>query len=334
MSHAPNPGLFFDTANAYQRTQVIKGAVELDLFTKIGKGKKTAAELGKAIKAPERSTRILCDYLTVVGFLIKTGTRYQLTPSSALFLDRNSPACLCSTLDFFLSPELTGGFQDIAGTVRNGGTLLKQGGTVAAKNPIWVKFARAMMPMMVMPAQLMAALVNNGSSEKLRILDIAAGHGIFGIEFLKVNPNAEVVALDWPNVLEVAQENARKFGVAKRHHSLPGSAFDVKYGTDFDIVLLTNFLHHFDAKTCVTLLKKIRKSLKPGGRVVTLEFIPDDSRVSPHSAATFSMMMLGSTPKGDAYTFKELSAMFKAAGFKKSTLHPLPTMQSVVVSVK
>ena len=82
-------------------------------------------------------------------------------------------------------------------------------------NPIWVKFARAMAPMMALPAQLMMKLVDPAGDRKLRILDIAAGHGLYGIAFAKNNPQASVVALDWPNVLEVAKENAAAAGVAR-----------------------------------------------------------------------------------------------------------------------
>lgn len=331
----PSPALFFETVNAYQRTEALKAAIELDLFSQIGAGKNTAAALGKACKAAERGVRILCDYLTVIGFLTKTGQRYGLTPDSAMFLDRRSPACLSSAIDFLLSPMVTDGFRDVTAIVRNGGTLLRKGGTVAPENPVWVKFAKAMAPMMALPARQLAALVNAGSQEKLRVLDIAAGHGIFGIELARANPKAEIVALDWPNVLQVAKQNAKAAGVHKRHATLPGSAFELEYGSGYDVVLLTNFLHHFDFKTCVKLLKKVRAALKKGGRAVTLEFVPDESRVSPPNAATFSFMMLGTTPQGDAYTFSELKAMCEGAGFEKNTLHPLPpTMQHVVVSRK
>jgi hypothetical protein len=100
-------------------------------------------------------------------------------------------------------------------------------------------------------------------------------------------------------------------------------------------VLLTNFLHHFDPPTNETLLRKVRNALADGGRAVTLEFVPNDDRVSPPDAAGFSMMMLSGTPSGDAYTFAELERMFSNAGFSRSTLHPLPpTIQQVVVSEK
>src|SRR5205807_10291548 len=182
-------------------------------------------------------------------------------------------------------------------------------------------FARAMAPMMAMPAQLLAPLVDPEANQKMRVLDIAAGHGLYGLAFAKRNPQAEVVAVDWPNVLEVAKENAQAAGVSDRFQTKPGSAFDVDYGTGYDIVLLTNFLHHFDVPTCELLLRKVRAALADGGRAVTLEFVPNDDRVTPPQAAAFSMMMLGMTPSGDAYTFAELDQMFRNAGLASSDLH-------------
>ncbi len=206
---------------------------------------------------------------------------------------------------------------------------------IAPENPAWVSFARAMAPMMAMPSQLIAQLVDPQANAKLRILDIAAGHGLYGLAFAKRNPHAEVTAIDWANVLEVAKENAQAAGLSDRYQTIAGSAFDVDYGTGYDLVLLTNFLHHFDAATCEELLRKVHAALADGGRAVTLEFVPNADRVSPPQAAAFSMMMLGSTPAGDAYTFAELEAMFRNAGFARSEMHELPpSIERVVISHK
>jgi 2-polyprenyl-3-methyl-5-hydroxy-6-metoxy-1,4-benzoquinol methylase len=231
--------------------------------------------------------------------------------------------------------KLTDNFKNFAEAVRQGGSTDEEGGTIAPDNPIWVKFARGMAPMMAMPAQIMAKLVDPEANRKLKVLDIAAGHGLFGIAFAKNNPQAEIVALDWPKVLEVAQDNATQAGVADRYSTLAGSAFEVDFGTGYDLVLLTNFLHHFDQPTCESLLRKVYSALAKGGRAVTLEFVPNEDRISPPDAAAFSVMMLGSTPSGDAYTFSELEKMFENVGFSRSELHPLPpSIQQVVISYK
>jgi len=96
-------------------------------------------------------------------------------------------------------------------------------------------------------------------------------------------------------------------------------------------VPLTNFLHHFDPATRIGLLKKVHASLKPGGRAAALEFVPSEDRVSPPTAAAFSLAMLANTPAGDAYTFRELEKMYHDAGFTGVTPHPIPRSPHTVV---
>jgi ubiquinone/menaquinone biosynthesis C-methylase UbiE len=331
----PSPELFFQTVNAYQRTAALRAAIELDLFTAVGEGARTPAELAARCDASERGARILCDYLVVAGFLTKEGGAYGLTQDSAAFLDRRSPAYMGGTIEFLLSPMLTRGFEDLAAVVRKGGTVQDADGTLAPENPMWVKFARAMVPMMMPAAQQIAQVLSEGGERALKVLDIAAGHGMFGVTIARENPRAQIVALDWPNVLEVAKENAEAAGVAGRYSTVEGSAFDADFGTGYDVVLLTNFLHHFDPPTCESLLRKVHAALAEGGRAVTLEFVPNEDRVSPPIPAAFSMMMLGGTPAGDAYTFPEFERMFRNAGFARSELRPLTaTPEQLIVSYK
>lgn len=331
----PSPQLFFRLINAYQTTDALKAAIELEVFTAIGEGNTTAAEIAKRCGTAERGMRILCDYLTTIEVLTKENATYGLTLDSSVFLDKRSPAYLGSAIDFLCSPMLAESRGNLADAVRRGGTVMENDGTTGPENPVWVKFARAMAPMMAMPSKLLAKLVDPTADRPLKILDIAAGHGFYGIAFARNNPKVEVTAVDWNPVLEVAKENAAKAGVADRYKTIGGSAFDVEFGSGYDLVLLTNFLHHFDVPTCEGLLRKVRAALADGGRAVTLEFVPNEDRVSPPDTARFAMVMLSSTPAGDAYPFSNLESMFSNAGFSRSTLHPLPpTIEQVVISDK
>jgi ubiquinone/menaquinone biosynthesis C-methylase UbiE len=329
----PNPGRLFQTLNAYQQTAAMRAAIELDIFTAIGEKHTTAEQIAQRAGAAERGIRILCDFLTVMGFLTKSELHYGLAPDAALFLDRRSPAYMGTVASFLDAPVMLKAFDDLTAAVRKGGTMMGDEGTMGIENPIWVEFARDMPPLMKMPAEAIAQLVQADKGGKCRVLDIAAGHGLFGITIARHNPDAEIMALDWASVLEVASENARKAGVESRYSTIAGSAFDVEFGEGYDLILLTNFLHHFDPPTNEKLLRKVHAALAPKGRAVTLEFVPNDDRVSPLEAAAFSMTMLGSTPHGDAYTFAELESMFRNAGFARSEHSRLsPNPESVIIS--
>jgi len=330
--HIPSPALIFETLNAYQRSGALHAAIELDLFTAIAEGNTAAMTIAARIKASLKGTRVLCDYLTIMGFLTKQRDEYSLTPASSAFLDRNSPAYLGSASRFLRSTQQ---FQDIAAIVRKGGTVVGQEGMLSVEHPLWVEFARSMAPLTTVSAQLIADLIGAKDGAKWKVLDIAAGHGLFGITLAKNNPNAEIVALDWAPVLEVADENAVKAGVTSRFRKIAGSAFEVDFESGYDIVLITNFLHHFDIATNEQLLRKVHAAMAEGGRAVTVDFIPNEDRVSPPTDATFSLMMLGATASGDAYTFSEYDRMFRSAGFSRNELRELsPSPQRVVVSYK
>jgi SAM-dependent methyltransferase len=351
-SQRSSPELIFETLNAYQRTAALKAAIELDIFTAIGEGASTVAEIAHHSRASGRGIRALCDYLVVLGFLTKQiavqepgqgipqrtapGQSYALTADSSKFLDRRSPFRIASTIGFLALPTMTDAFKNFADVVRSGQPHVAGGaGTTGPEDPIWIDFAIAMAPMQAPLAEFIAKIVSAEGRQKWKVLDIAAGHGAFGIAIATHNPNAEIVALDWPQVLKVARDNANSAGIGNRFHELPGSAFDIELGTDYDVILLTNFLQLFDPPAIERLMRKVHAALKPNGRAVTLGFIPNEDRVTPPNAAAFAIIMLGTTAGGDAYSFSEYVAMFRLAGFTSNEFVPLPAgPQSVIVSRK
>ena len=329
------PERIFNTMIAFQETEALKAAIDLDIFTAIADGANTAALLAAKTGAAERGVRILCDYFTVKEFLTKKGEQYALTQESAIFLNRHSPACACTMIHFLASPDLRKSFATLAEAVRKGGAATDTGDNTKPHDEFWVNFARSMAPLTVPNAEFIAGLTGPAEGKPCKVLDIAAGHGMFGITVARRNPKAQIVALDWPAVLEVAKENAVKFGVAERLTIRPGSAFETDLGEGYDYVLLTNILHHFDIPTCEKLMRRVHAALKPDGKAITLEFVPNEDRVTPPMAAAFGLVMLAETDAGDAYTFAEYEKMFRNAGFAKTTLHPVPDMpQQVLVSEK
>jgi SAM-dependent methyltransferase len=329
----PNLELVWEAFTGYQRTAALKAAVELGLFAHLAAGVATIDALATRVQVAPRGVRALLNHLAVGGFLTKEGERYDLSPTAAAFLDPNSPAYIGSAVSFIASPAIMQTFGQLSDAVRRGGTVTPDDGTLAPENPLWVEFARAMGPIAGVSATLLANLLDIEHSPARKALDVAAGHGMFGIALARANPRLEVFALDWKNVLAVAEENARAAGVDARIHLLPGSAFDVAFGTGYDLVLLPNFLHHFDPPACEQLLAKARVALAPQGRVVIVEFVPNDDRSGPRDAVQFALVMLASTPAGDAHTFGEYQAMLEHAGFAPPTLHELlPSPMRVIIA--
>ena len=326
-SASPIPERIFGTLSAYQTSAALSAAIRLELFTHVAADADTLPALARATGASERGLRALANHMVAHGFLEKHGERYRCSAESAAFLDRRAPEYMGSIAGFLNSPGLMRCFDDVLEAVRRGGTAERAGGTVSAENPVWVEFARAMVPTARAFAPGVAdAVCRNGAPG--RVLDVAAGHGLYGIEVARRSPACEVVFQDWPNVLAVAREHAERAGLAERARTLAGSAFDVEFRESgepgFDAILVTNFLHHFEREACVRFLAKCRAALAPRGRVAVLEFALADDRVTPPHPAAFDLVMLATTPRGECYTVSEYEKMFADAGLARPERHDLP----------
>jgi 2-polyprenyl-3-methyl-5-hydroxy-6-metoxy-1,4-benzoquinol methylase len=333
MTEPVSPEVVMDTLFAHQKTAALKSAIELGLFTAIDGGANTTQALATEVRASERGVRILCDFLTTLGLLEKADGRYMLAPTSATFLSQKSPMYMGTIASFLTLPEMRRNLERLTETVREG-TVRPDGNTVSTENTVWVEFARSMVPLAMPSALAIAGILQIEKKGATRVLDIAAGHGMYGIVLAQRNPQVEVVAADWAPVLEVAKEHAGQAGVAPRYHTIPGDAFLSDFGSGYDVALVTNFLHHFDRAQCTAFLQKVARALTPGGQVVLVEFVPNADRVTPPIAARFSLTMLAGTPSGDAYTLAELTGMLNAAGLGNVQAYPLPTQQTVVVARK
>src|SRR6516164_4543804 len=77
---SPSPERIFNAINAYEQTEAMKSAIELEIFTAIAEGNTAAATIAQRCGASERGVRTLCDFLTIHGFLLKEGVHYGLAP--------------------------------------------------------------------------------------------------------------------------------------------------------------------------------------------------------------------------------------------------------------
>ena len=325
----PNPTLIWDTITAHQRSGALKAGVELGVFNALGDGPGTAAELAAKAGVAERGMRILCDYLTVHGLIAKADGRYAHTPSSAVFLDSRSPASLAPSLPFLMNDKIMQSGRLLTKTIRQNRTALAEP-LAGDEVQEWVTFARTMQPMIGAAAEFIAGVIVRGGTPA-KVLDIAASHGLFGIAVGRQAPQCEIVAQDFPSVLEVTAEHARAAGVALT--LLPGSAFTVELGSGYDAVIVTNFFHHFPMEENIALMKRFHAALRPGGRMLTLDFVPNEDRLTPPVAASFSLMMLANTPAGDTFTMAEYGQMLDAAGFGAREIMDVPmSPQQLIVA--
>ncbi|MGH6872752.1 MAG: class I SAM-dependent methyltransferase [Rhizomicrobium sp.] len=323
MAVPASPLRLFEALGAFQRTAALRAAIELDIFTAIAAGANTAAALAEHCAASERGIRVLADYLAMLGFLEKRHEAYSLATDAAAFLDRRATSYIGAAAAEALSGgALHGAFASLPAAVRRGGTAMPADGTLAPDHPLWVDFARAMSPSGAFLAHLLAERVVTGAAPPARVLDIAAGHGLFGIEFVKRNPHARSYAVDWPGVLTVARENAAAAGVTDRCNWIPGDVLRVDLGDGYDMALVTNFCPDLD--TTADMLRRLHAALADNGRVAMLEVMLDDDRISPREAVALNLGLLATTASGGTRTPSQLAGTLRSAEFAGVELHDLP----------
>src|SRR6266849_5598806 len=192
----PTPERIFNALNAYQQTATLKTAIELDIFTVIAEGAQEAKAIAEKVKASEKGVRVLCDFLTIHGFLNKDGQKYRLMEDAAFFLSKRSPAYLGTIVGFLANDWVHGNFSRLTEIVRHGGSAAADSDNTKPNDEAWVAFAKSMAPMMMPAAQFIAGMLDAPAGKPIKVLDIAAGHGMFGITIAKHNPNAHITELD------------------------------------------------------------------------------------------------------------------------------------------
>ena len=315
-----DPSSIFDTLTAYWKTSALKAALDLDLFSRIGQGSSTAGELARATGASPRGVAIIADALSALGFLAKKDGRYSLPPGAADFLRSDSPFFLGAFHKFLTSEYIWNAFARITEAARAGGAQLDRH-ALTPENPAWQVFAESTTAMARAEGPLLAELAG-ARRPGLRILDVAAGSGEYGIAIAREGKNPQLTYLDWPNVLPVALRHAEAAGLSKPR-TIPGDALQVEWGGPYDVIVASHFLHHFRPEDCLRICRKARAALAPDGVFIVQEFVADEERSGREEEAAggpfpllFAVAMLASTPEGNAYTLGELRGFLEDAGLR------------------
>lgn len=319
--NAPSPESLMQMMQGVQVSGLLFASIKLDVYSKLAGGPATVEDIASRIGCPVRSTRILVNALSVLGLLTKDGTKYGLTPVTEAFLVAGKPMFVGSMAELFGSHTFWEGSERFAEAVKNDGSVLAMHAETP-KAPFWEMFAKCTGPMAFPAAAALDGQLSSWIAErkKVRVLDIAAGSGIYGFTLAK-HANVELTALDWPNVLPETRAWAERLGVDKTRTSyIEGNLFEVDFQGPYDLILLSHVYHHFDRPTCLGLTRKVAAALAPGGRVAVQDFVIDEKMKNP-MPTLFSASMLMWTHKGEAFAESDYNQWFVESGLKPMGLH-------------
>jgi predicted O-methyltransferase YrrM len=309
-----DPSRILDTLRGYWRSEALRAAIDLGVFSAIGRGSRTAAGIAARCGARVEGIERLCDYLTSQGFLHRRAHRYRSAADTRHWLGTRSPHNLAPVARFFNEPPVTTAFARLGRSVCGGRRRPQRGHA-----EIWRRFARFTLPMRLLLAEAVADDLAASEVAFGRILEIGAGGAALGVELLRRNRRARLVVQDRASVVGVAQTHAKAAGIDRRVTLLPGDARTVAFGGPYDLVLMINALEFFDARSRPRILQRAHDALAPGGAIAVRSTLQDPARLSPPDAMAHDLMLLALQVPDRPLSARQVRAALRAAGFVRIT---------------
>lgn len=323
---AMTPPAIFEMMQAYKVTALLDTGVELGVFDRLARGAEGAEALAADLGLPARSCRLLLNGLAAIGLVESDGRTYRLSEGVARHLVRGRPGYVGDMRKVMSSAWEWDAMRRLPDAVRQGGAVVDEHAETPSYE-YWEHFAAyagaVAGPTANKAAEALAPWA--ASRERIHVLDVACGHGLYGYTLAREQPHARVWSLDWPNVLPITRQHAERMGVADRASFIAGDMFEVPLGGPYDVVMITNVLHHFSEERGTELVRRGAEALAPGGRMVLVGFTVGDGPPAldpaPH---LFSILMLVWTHAGEVHSVDEYNRMLAGAGLREAAVHEVP----------
>jgi ubiquinone/menaquinone biosynthesis C-methylase UbiE len=321
-----------DTLYAFTRSQLLFTAIDLDLFSCVAKGVDTLEALQAQLNLDERGLRILLNGLVGIGFLGKTPQeQYTLPEDIAKFLVRASDSYMGGMVHH--CKRLYENWSMLKDAVESGQPV---GGahSLAQLETYFAELVKGLYVSNYPTAQKLSDVLGIGTkATDLAILDVAGGSAVWSIAMLEKDPTSRATVLDFPSVIHVAEDYIRQHGLSERFTYWPGDLEAVSFEPEkFDVAIMANICHTLGPIATRKTFAKLAKTLKPGGRLAIVDFVPDDQRAQPGWPMIFGVNMLITTPEGDVFTGAEYRQWLTSAGFKSVTLQEIETEVMAIVA--
>ena len=319
---------------AYAPPLIISAAVNNKVFDTLQNGPKTFEQIKKETGGSGRGLRAIMDAL--VGLeLLKKGrqSRYSLTPESQAFLISEKPGTLAGFFGSIL-PVMASRWLQLTDIVRNGRPAVAVNQETEGTE-FFSQLVETIIPMSYPGAQRLADHLKVAKSkEQVRVIDLAAGSGIWGIALTQKSPHVWVTAVDWPGMIPTTKRITEKFGARDRFDFVEGDLLEANFGSGYDVATLGHILHSEGEQRGHQLLKKTFRALKSGGTIAIAEWLVNDDRTKPLHSLMFSVQMLVNTETGDTFSFNEIKRWLEDAGFKKVRKLEAPGPSPLILATK
>lgn len=324
MSTTASPEPIIRTVTGVMAAQYLMVANEVGLFEQLGDAALTCEELAERTELPLRSVRIVADALVATGLLGKSEGRYRNSATTSTFLSGRGPADLRPYVRLAHKVGYPGwaSFED---AIRAGGQTDAE--LFHASGETQRIMSEGIASMTALGAAALAGAYDFGRFD--RLLDVAGGAGIHLQTILDRYPRLQGTLVELPPVAAQARERLQPLIDAGRAQVVEGDVFEDPLPGGHDLVLLSHTLHLFTPEPNRELLRRIRKSVDSGARLLVVDFWTNTDRTEPVPAALAAGEFYRLTG-GDVYSVEEAQEWLDQTGWRFRGHQPLAGPESLV----
>jgi ubiquinone/menaquinone biosynthesis C-methylase UbiE len=328
------PERILQLAWGYAPPLAIEAAIHHRVFDVLDAGPKTLAETAAATGTSERGLKGIMNLLAGFNFLSKAEDGcYALTPESAAFLVSTKPS-FHGGMFRHMSSQLIPNWIQLNHVVATGKPAIAVNREDAGSE-FFQQLVMDIFALSYAPATALAHHLNFGASgDPVSVLDLAAGSAVWSIAQAQCSPRVVATAVDWPEVLPVTQKSVARFGLTDRFTFSPGDLQQADFGRNHQLAVLGHILHSEGVPRSQALLRRTFDALAPGGTIAIAEFLVNADRTGPPNGVIFAVNMLVNTDDGDTYSFEEISAWLRDAGFTNPRLLEAPGPSPLILATR
>jgi 3-hydroxy-5-methyl-1-naphthoate 3-O-methyltransferase len=325
------PERIMQFAWGYVPPLVLEAAIRHRVFDVLDGGPKTITQVHKATGASERGLAAVMNALVGMGFLAKHKEGlFSLTPESSTFLVSTKPSFHGGFLRH-ASEQLIPKWLHLNKIVETGRPVTSVNQEEAGAD-FFQHFVNDIFPLSYPAAQMLSRHLSADAVD--RVLDLAAGSGVWGIALAQGSEKATVTVVDWPEVIPVTRKTVSRFGLADRYSFIAGDLLEADFGRGHTVATLGHILHSEGVDRSRELLKKTFQALASGGTIAIAEFLVNAERTGPLNGLFFAVNMLVNTDSGDTYSFEEISSWLTEAGFTNARTLEAPGPSPLILATK
>jgi len=328
------PERILQMAWGYAPPLILEAAIRHRVFDVLDSAPKTLDELQRETGASKRGLSAIANVLVGLNLLAKDAQgRFSLTPESAAFLVSTKPGFQGGLLRH-TSEDLIPKWLQLNQVVATGNPAQRVNQKETG-GEFFRKFVNDIFPLSYPPAQFLARyLAIDPAHAPVRVLDLGAGSGVWGIALAQSSSSVHVTSVDWPEVIPVTRETVARFKLSDQFSFVEGDLLETEFGSNYNVVTIGQILHSEGIDRSRALLARCFQSLTSGGTIAIAEFLVNPDRTGPLNGLIFAVNMLVNTQNGGTYSFEEIASWLSDAGFANARTVESPGPSPLILATK